>query len=114
MALDPVLTKIFPRDFKNIPLGKQYNDDDDNDDNVDDNDNYYDDECYQSVTLSIYIYIQGTEYGVGSDETLNKEIEDRKLQFLEDELFAVLKQAVQNKERPMFTTALIAGEKDCS
>jgi hypothetical protein len=36
------------------------------------------------------------------------------LQFLEDELFAVLKQAVQNKERPMFTTALIAGEKDCS
>jgi len=63
--------------------------------------------------LSIYIY-PGTEYGVGTDETLNKEIEDRKLQFLEDELFAVLKQAVQNKERPMFTTALIAGEKDCS
>ena len=65
---------------------------------------------YLSVQLSIYIY-PGTEYGVGSDESLNKEIEDRKLQFLEDELFAVLKQAVQNKERPMFTTALIAGEK---
>jgi hypothetical protein len=113
MALDPVLTKIFPRDFKNIPLGKY--DDDDNDDNVDDYDNYYDDEYDPSVKLSIYLYIYpGTEYGVGSDETLNKEIEDRKLQFLEDELFAVLKQAVQNKERPMFTTALIAGEKDCS
>lgn len=29
MALDPVLTKIFPRDFKNIPLGK-YDDNDNN------------------------------------------------------------------------------------
>jgi len=72
MALDPVLTKIFPRDFKNIPVG--------------------------------------TEYGLGSDEILNKEIEDRKLKYLEDDLFAVLKSAVQNKERPMFTTALIAGD----
>lgn len=102
MALDPVLTKIFPRDFKNIPLGKQY--------------------AMIMITMMmnmmiIYLSVKlypGTEYGVGSDESLNKEIEDRKLQFLEDELFAVLKQAVQNKERPMFTTALIAGEKDCS
>ena len=59
MALDPVLTKIFPRDFKNIPLGKQY-DDDDNDDNVDDYDNYYDDEYDDNLSIcrTIYIYIQ--------------------------------------------------------
>lgn len=72
MALDPVLSKAFPRDFKNIPLG--------------------------------------TEYGTGTDEQLNKEVEQRKLKFLEDELFTLLKTAVATKERPMFTTALIAGD----
>ncbi len=52
----------------------------------------------------------GTDYGTGNDESLNKEVEARKLQFLEDDLFSVLKQAVASKERPIFTTALIAGD----
>jgi phosphoadenosine phosphosulfate reductase len=52
----------------------------------------------------------GTEYGTGSDEKLNKEVEARRLKYLEEDLFAVLKEAVNSKERPMFTTALIAGD----
>ena len=52
----------------------------------------------------------GTEYGTGSDETLNKQVEARKLAYLEADLFAVLEEAVKTKERPMFTTALIAGD----
>jgi phosphoadenosine phosphosulfate reductase len=72
MALDPVLTKSFPRDFKNIPLG--------------------------------------TDYGKGQDEVLNKKVEERRLKYLEDDLFAVLKDAVTTRQRPMFTTALIAGD----
>ena len=53
MGLDPVLSKSFPRDFKNIPFG--------------------------------------TEYGSGTDETKNKEVEARRLKYLEDDLFALLK-----------------------
>lgn len=72
MGLDPVLSKSFPRDFKNIPLG--------------------------------------TEYGQGNDEKFNKEVENRRLDYLEKDLFSVLQDAVNSKERPMFTTALIAGD----
>jgi len=52
----------------------------------------------------------GTDYGVGTDETLNKEVENRRLDYLEKDLFDVLKQAANTKQRPMFTTALIAGD----
>ena len=52
----------------------------------------------------------GTEYGTGSDEGMNKGVEARRLAYLEEDLFAVLKEAVATKERPMFTTALIAGD----
>ena len=52
----------------------------------------------------------GTEYGTGLDEKLNKEAEDRRLKYLEEDLFSVLKEAVKSKETPMFTTALIAGD----
>jgi len=72
MALDPVLSKAFPRDFKNIPFG--------------------------------------TEYGSGEDNELNQKIEKNKITYLENDLYDVLKTAVSNKERPMFTTALIAGD----
>jgi phosphoadenosine phosphosulfate reductase len=72
MALNPSLTKSFPRDFKSIPLG--------------------------------------TEYGTGTDEVLNKAVESRRLKYLEEDLFTVLKDAVTSKERPIFTTALIAGD----
>lgn len=72
MGLDPVLSKAFPRDFKNIPLG--------------------------------------TDYGEGTDAKLNKEVEERRISYLETELMSYLKEAVATKERPMFTTALIAGD----
>ncbi|KAJ1399198.1 hypothetical protein B484DRAFT_406388, partial [Ochromonadaceae sp. CCMP2298] len=52
----------------------------------------------------------GTDYGVGSDESLNKEGEARRLQYLEGELMMDLKKAVGSKTTPMFTTALIAGD----
>lgn len=52
----------------------------------------------------------GTDYGQGEDAKLNQEVESRKLSFLEGELFSTLKQAVQSRERPIFTTALIAGD----
>jgi phosphoadenosine phosphosulfate reductase len=72
MGLDPVLSKSFARDFKNIPFG--------------------------------------TDYGTDDDERLNKEVESRRIAFLEAELLDNLKLAVATKERPMFTTALIAGD----
>lgn len=72
MGLDPVLTKMFPRDFKNIPIG--------------------------------------TEYGSGSDKKLNEDAESRRMNYLENELMTCLKQVVETKERPMFTTALITGD----
>lgn len=52
----------------------------------------------------------GTEYGTGTDEVSNKAVEARRLAYLEEDLFSVLKEAVATKERPMFTTALIAGD----
>lgn len=53
---------------------------------------------------------QGTDYGTGQDEVLNRQVETRRLKFLEEDLFSVLKDAVSTKQRPIFTTALIAGE----
>lgn len=52
----------------------------------------------------------GTDYGSGSDELLNKEVEARRLKYLEEDLYAVLKDAASKRERPIFTTALIAGD----
>ena len=52
----------------------------------------------------------GTEYGTGSDEKENRAVEDRRMEYLEKDLFSVLKEAVNSKQRPMFTTALIAGD----
>ena len=52
----------------------------------------------------------GTDYGTGADEKLNREVESRRLAYLETELLSNLKEAVGTKERPMFTTALIAGD----
>ena len=51
----------------------------------------------------------GTDYGTGKDAVLNKEAESRRLDFLESDLLSVLTKAVTEKERPIFTTALIAG-----
>jgi hypothetical protein len=51
----------------------------------------------------------GTDYGTGSDEVLNKKVEARRLEYLEKDLLDTLKEAITTKERPMFTTALIAG-----
>jgi phosphoadenosine phosphosulfate reductase len=53
---------------------------------------------------------KGTDYGNGEDNDLNVAVESRRLQFLEDDLYRILKEAVAQKERPMFTTALIAGD----
>jgi phosphoadenosine phosphosulfate reductase len=52
----------------------------------------------------------GTDYGTGDDEKLNKATEARRLAFLEQDLLQSLKDAVATRERPMFTTALIAGD----
>lgn len=52
----------------------------------------------------------GTDYGQGTDESLNKAVEERRLKYLEDDLYSVLKDAVATRKRPMFTTALIAGD----
>lgn len=53
---------------------------------------------------------KGTDYGTGSDEKLNMEVENRRLAYLENDLMSYLKEAVATKKRPMFTTALIAGD----
>lgn len=52
----------------------------------------------------------GTDYGEGSDAEFNKELEAKRITYLENELYDVFKKAVAAKERPMFTTALIAGD----
>lgn len=52
----------------------------------------------------------GTDYGSGEDKDFNQFIEDNKIKYLENELFDLLKTAVAKKQRPMFTTALIAGD----
>eukprot|EP01035_Chromulina_nebulosa_P020206 gene20206-26229_t len=71
-SLDPILSKSFPRDFKNIP--------------------------------------QGTDYGNDEDKQLNLLVESRRLEYLENDLYNVLNDAANKRERPMFTTALIAGD----
>lgn len=55
---------------------------------------------------------RGTDYGTpGSyDYELNKEVENRKVSFLEEDLYSTLREAVKNRDRPIFTTALIAGD----
>lgn len=72
MGLDPALSKYFPRDFHNIPVG--------------------------------------TDYGGGNDRELNRQVEERRINCLEEELQCVLTRAVEVKSKPMFTTALIAGD----
>jgi phosphoadenosine phosphosulfate reductase len=72
VLLDPELTKTYPRDFKNIPVG--------------------------------------TSYGTGLDAELNRAIEADNLVHLEAQLQAVLKKTAEIKKRPVFTTALIAGD----
>lgn len=52
----------------------------------------------------------GTDYGEGNDGKLNREAEDRRITFLENELMSYLMEAAATKQRPMFTTALIAGD----
>ena len=52
----------------------------------------------------------GTDYGEGNDVDLNKGVEARRIAYLETELIQNLKDAIATKERPMFTTALIAGD----
>ena len=52
----------------------------------------------------------GTDYGSGSDESMNKGVEARRIEYLENELQSYLKEAVATKERPMFTIALITGD----
>lgn len=53
---------------------------------------------------------QGTDYGGDADTPLNKAVEAQRIEFLENDLIANLKAAIAAKERPMFTTALIAGD----
>eukprot|EP01041_Mallomonas_annulata_P006465 gene6465-13058_t len=52
----------------------------------------------------------GTDYGTSTDKVRNEEVENRKLDFLESELQRSLIDAVNSRERPIFTTALIAGD----
>lgn len=52
----------------------------------------------------------GTDYGTGDDESMNKIVESKRMDYLESELIDNLKTAIAKKERPMFTTALIAGD----
>ena len=52
----------------------------------------------------------GTDYGSGEDRELNQKIENEKITYLENELYNLLKTAVNKKQRPIFTTALIAGD----
>ena len=59
MSLDPVLSKSFPRDFKNIPVG--------------------------------------TDYGKDKDHVLNVGVEKRRLDYLENDLYSVLKEAVASR-----------------
>lgn len=52
----------------------------------------------------------GTDYGSGTDAELNRQDEAQRIQYLEDALQQTLKKVAQIKERPIFTTALIAGD----
>ena len=72
MGLDPELSKSFARDFKRIPFGTNYRDDE--------------------------------------DKAKNLKVESARIDFLQNQLIENLKDAVAQRERPMFTTALIAGD----
>jgi len=52
----------------------------------------------------------GTDYGEGTDLELNKIAESSRLDFLEQALITDIKKCVEIKERPIFTTAEIAGD----
>ncbi|CAM9425364.1 unnamed protein product [Chrysoparadoxa australica] len=52
----------------------------------------------------------GTDYGEGSDLELNKKEEAARLDFLTGQLMSTLKLAADVKKKPIFTTALIAGD----
>ena len=52
----------------------------------------------------------GTAYGAGADEVANKEEEDERLEAKLAILKSTLQKVVDTKERPIFTTALIAGD----
>ncbi|KAG5185107.1 Phosphoadenylyl-sulfate reductase [Tribonema minus] len=52
----------------------------------------------------------GTDYGTGVDAELNKREEEARIQYLEDSMMASLKKMMEVKTKPMFTTALIAGD----
>jgi len=51
-----------------------------------------------------------TDYGTGDDVARNKADEEARMGFLEAQLTKTLKTAVEAKERPIFTIALIAGD----
>eukprot|EP00040_Diaphanoeca_grandis_P038265 m.256162 g.256162 ORF g.256162 m.256162 type:complete len:297 (-) comp34131_c0_seq1:178-1068(-) len=53
---------------------------------------------------------QSTAYGEGADAELNKASEDARIEYLKNQLVGCLKEAVERKERPIFTIALIAGD----
>mmetsp|Transcript_7667 Transcript_7667/g.11522 ORF Transcript_7667/g.11522 Transcript_7667/m.11522 type:complete len:311 (+) Transcript_7667:89-1021(+) len=52
----------------------------------------------------------GTDYGNGEDEKLNREDEKNRMNYLESTLMENLKKVAEIKKRPIFTTALIAGD----
>ena len=52
----------------------------------------------------------GTSYGEGSDGDYNRVVEAERVAFLEKQLEDTLKKIVQDKKKPVFTTALIAGD----
>lgn len=52
----------------------------------------------------------GTEYGNDLDKEKNLAVEKRRLNHLEEDLYAVLKDVAATRSRPIFTTALIAGD----
>ena len=49
-------------------------------------------------------------HGGQKEMMMNKIVENRRLEFLENELRTILSEAVDLKEKPVFTTALIAGD----
>jgi len=53
---------------------------------------------------------QSTAYGEGDDAKLNKVDEATRVEYLNSRLVSCLKEAVERKERPLFTIALIAGD----
>merc|ERR1711988_1506550 len=52
----------------------------------------------------------GTSYGEGSDGDYNHVVEAERVAYLEKQMEDTLKKLVQDKKKPVFTTALIAGD----